>query len=300
MKNSLSTSGLSLSQASSISNILYQRCVEIAREISNYNTHQKSIKVNEETHILQESMPMNKVVELIQLKSRYHATQAFLMENIKAKDNLLKEIKAKQPVFPNKPNSPEFHNLILQDNVTNEWSWNQLSKEEIEEYIEVEALAAHIGQFIHKDGKLSQLRHEISNLPAIEWMVIKDGEKSPVKITRNTTTDELINIYEELSALHRKHEMRVNYFKAKIKNLITEENARIAKENSLEIQRVSAINETLKLEHHNSYIKWQEECAKINQDLQQVIQEKISKIVKLRIAIPERFKNIVDEIMPKE
>jgi hypothetical protein len=48
-------------------------------------------------------------------------------------------------------------------------------------------------------------------------MNIKDGEKTPVEIKIHHNSEDLLKIHEELAALHRQYEQRVNYFKAKVK-----------------------------------------------------------------------------------
>ena len=300
MKNSLSTTGLSLSQAISISNILNQRCVEIQREIDSFNICSKTIEINNKTHELQKSIPVYGIKNLIVSKAQFHAIQAFLMENIKAKENLLNEIKSKTLPYPKEPEIPAYLMYTPTNVVGETWGWNQLSKEETEEYIEAEALAAHIGQLIHKEGKLTKLRKELSQLPAIEWMEIKKDEKVPILIKTNTSSTELLNLHEDLSKLHRTYESRVNYFKAKVKNLITEENARIAKENAIALQEVNSLNDKLKEVYSNALAKIKEEHEVKHFEFQNQIEKEVKEASKLRIQIPERFKAVIDAIISKE
>jgi predicted amidophosphoribosyltransferase len=83
----LSTKGLSMSQAQSISNLCNQRALEIQRELDSYNVCSKSIKMNGENYSLVDAYPMpSAILELLKEKGRLHATQAFLMEAIKEKE----------------------------------------------------------------------------------------------------------------------------------------------------------------------------------------------------------------------
>ena len=92
MKN-LSTKGLSMSQAQSISNLCNQRAHEMQRELDSYNVCSKSIKVNGETYLLEDPYPMpGQVIELLKEKSKLHATQAFLMEAIKEKSDIIQQL----------------------------------------------------------------------------------------------------------------------------------------------------------------------------------------------------------------
>ena len=94
MKNSLSSKGLSMSQAQSISNLCNQRAKEISTKLDNINNVSKELTIGDETYIETQGNPIpENVVELLTTKARYSATQAFLMENIKAKDDLINEIR---------------------------------------------------------------------------------------------------------------------------------------------------------------------------------------------------------------
>jgi hypothetical protein len=94
MKNSLSSKGLSMSQAASISNLCNQRAQEISSRLDNINNVSKELAIGGEIYIETQGNPIpENVVQLLQAKARLSATQAFLMENIKAKDELINKIK---------------------------------------------------------------------------------------------------------------------------------------------------------------------------------------------------------------
>ena len=83
MKNSLAKNGLSLSQAQSISNLCNQRSRDIQNKLSVVNNVQKTVKYGDEHYVETVGNPLpSNVVELLLEKSRLHAAQAFLMENI--------------------------------------------------------------------------------------------------------------------------------------------------------------------------------------------------------------------------
>ena len=65
MRN-LSTKGLSMSQAQSVSNLCNQNAVEIQRELDSYNNCSKTITVDGESYLLQEgiSIPDNVIEKL--------------------------------------------------------------------------------------------------------------------------------------------------------------------------------------------------------------------------------------------
>jgi hypothetical protein len=299
-KNSLSSTGLSLSQAQSISNLCNQRAREIENILSRVNNYKKTVKVDREEVETVNARPLPKdVVDLISEKSKLHAAQAFLMENIKAKDSMLTMAKLEKPdlssvVFPE---TPEYKYPIELPMVKEEWGWEQLDLGEYNEYLEVEAFAAHIGQFIHEGKPLDILRKELPTLPAVEWFTIEDGKKSPVKIITHHTSEGLLKVHEELAAIHREHEQRVNYFKAKVKNLTTMENARIAKINSDEQNEAQKINNDLDANFNTETKKVNEAIKSLKAEFEKTRQASIKEIAALRINVDKRFQNTINHFL---
>jgi hypothetical protein len=299
MRNSLNTTGLSLSQAQSISNLCFQRTQDISSNLSVINNAEKTLKIGNETYIetVGNKIPAN-VVELLLEKALLHATQAFLMENIKAKDSLLKELKAKYFISPlTEPDFPQTESITLIPLVDEKWGWDQLSLSEYNEYLEAEAYAAHIGQFIHKDCKLDILRKELSTIKTLEWMTIKDGEKTPLKVSVHHNQAQLLDIHNNLAALHRKYEQRVNYFKAKVKNLVTEENARISRVNADEQAIVNNSNKKTEDTFSELVRVYRAENLRLIQDFEKTRQEDIQKVAGLRITVDTRFQPTVDKYL---
>jgi hypothetical protein len=298
-KHSLSTTGLSLSQAQSISNLCFQRTQDIANALGIINNSEKTINIGGETYIETKGnqIPKN-VVDLILEKGLLHSTQAFLMENIKAKDILLKELKSKSFISPLEyPEYPTLKSFLAKELVDEKWGWEQLSTSEYNEYLEVEAYAAHIGQFIHKGERLDVLRKELFTLKTLEWMTIEDGKRTPLKVVTHHTPEQLLEVHNNLAAMHRKYEQRVNYFKAKVKNLVTEENARISKENADIQAEINSANEMLRNQYNTLVAEYEANNLKLKQKFEQLRQEDIQKTAQLRISVDNRFQNVIDSYL---
>lgn len=300
-KNSLTpNNGLSLSQAQSISNLCHQRAVEISNKLASVNNASKSVEVDGKEHITVKGRELpSDVVALLTEKAELHACQGFLMENIKAKDTMLTEAKRIQAdissvKFPEdwKSEEPKILHQVGED-----WGWEQLTVAEVNEFIEADAYAAHIGQFIHEGSILDTLREELPNIPDIEWMTIKDGVKSPVKITVHHTSERLLVVHEELAALHRGYEQRVNYFKAKVKNLVTEENARIAKLNADAQTEAEKINKDRYNQYQVEFAKATEEVRTLKAEFEKTRQARIKEIASMRISVDPRFQKVVDAFL---
>lgn len=298
LKN-LSDKGLSLSQAQSISNMCFQRTQDIANSISIINNAEKSVKIGNETYVetVGNKIPSN-IVELLLEKALLHATQAFLMENIKAKDSKIKELKAEKLFYGvERPEQPILLDWDLIDTVDEAWGWKQLTNIEYNEYLEAEAYASHIGQFIHKDSKLDRLRKEVSNIKPLEWMHLEEGKKTPLVVNVHHTADELLEIHNKLAVLHRNYEQRVNYFKAKVKNLVTEENARIARINADEASRITGLNDALRNRYKAQFDSWSEARIKAEQEFEVSRENTIKLVAALRIEVDSRFQPVIDNYL---
>lgn len=298
-KLSLAKKGLSLSQAQSISNLCYQRAKDIEGKLKRVNNAEKTFKLDGEQHTLTIGVPMpENVVMLILEKSQLHATQAFLMENIKGKDALIEQERRKMFEYNvEEPEPVEYLHANKIPLVDESWGWEQLSLSEMNEYVMAEAYAAHIGQFIHKGSLLHNLREELSTIGNIEWIDIKEKTRTPVTVTPHHTPEELLHIHEELAKLHRQYEQKVNYYKAKVKNLVTNENARISEENAREQAIVNEANKKLQLEYKNAYQNWQAEYRKALQEFEKERQLKIGEIASLRIDIAKEFQPVIDRFL---
>lgn len=294
-KNSLSASGLSMTQAQSVSNLCYQYSREIDAELQSINNAEKTVKIDGVTYVetAGKKMPAN-IKELLLKKAMLHATQAFLMECIKGKALLLEEAENKQFHYDVDKPAANYIDPKLQSIVSENWGWQQLSRLEYNEYLEMEAYASHIGQFIHKGGKLDALRKELPEAKSLEWMSVEQGKKIPVMVNVHHKMFDLTNIHGELSALHRHYEQRVNYFKAKVKNLVSDENARISKENADEIAKCEAHNTLARAEWNSAMETYTAEKQKAAQEFNAKKELEVKAIANMRIQVDPRFQDTID------
>jgi len=301
-KHSLNKNGLSISQAQSASNLAYQGALEIDRILNSFSNCEKYVTLDGERLKIEKGnrvWPTDKVIELIQHKSKLHALQAFLMENIKVKEDLIKELKNSRYIEP-RFDFVERDYIVpeLEDTVEENWGWEQLSLFEYNEYLEVQAHAAHIGKFIHNEGKLTELRRDIQNIPELEWIEIKgDGSKIPVKIEVINNSNDLNKLYIALATLHRDYEQRVNYFKAKVKNLVSTKNSEIARKNNEALKEAEVYNQEIRAEYNEAFKKYREENLAAAQEFERTRQEKLKEISALRIEIDARFQETLNLVL---
>jgi hypothetical protein len=220
------------------------------------------------------------------------------MENIQAKSNLIEELKNRKFVYNvPKPEEPNLEYFFSKESVDEDWGWEQLTVDEHNEYLESEAYASHYGQFIHKGGKLDKLRNELPKLKTLEWIEIEKDKKTPLDVSIHHNIDQLGDLHKEFSSIHRDHEQRVNYFKAKVKNLVTIENARIANENANTQGKVNDVNNKLTRNYVNLINEWQDNYRKSNMEFNAEIQNEIGRVSSLRILVDPRFKPVIDQYL---
>ncbi len=299
MKNSLSSKGLSMSQAQSVSNLCNQRSKDITAQLADINNVSKELTIGSDTYIETKGNPIpTDVVALLQAKARLAATQAFLMENIKAKDELIKDIQTERFNYEvEAPVRPLTISKNLPMEVSEDFGWDQLTASEYNEFLEAEAYASHIGQFIHKGGKLDRLRAELPTIKTLEFMEIEVGKKTPLKVSIHHTPEQLLTIHEELAALHRGYEQKVNYFKSKVKNAVTSENARIQKERGNIQAEVNQQNADLANAYKIAYEQWSADQYKAQHEFEEKRQGRIQDAVNLKIEVAERFQDVVNEFL---
>lgn len=299
MKHNLKATGLSMSQASSVSNLCYQRAHEIATRLSGLNNATRTFQLGGEkfTEVVGKPVPED-VEKLLIEQAKLHAAQGFLISNIKAKDELLRALRVKPfKTDLEAPEKPKYKDYDTKSAVDNNWGWDQLNDGEFAEYIEAEAHAAHIGKFIHKGGTLDILRAELPTIKQLDWVSVKDGERIPVKIEPHHEAAKLLETHEKLAAKHREYEQLVNYFKAKVKNLISDENARIAKENAIKQAEINQENEKIRAEYDALYAVYAGKVRVEKEEFEAKREEEIKSTSMLRIAIDPRFQSTIDEFL---
>lgn len=293
--------GLSMSQAQSISNMCYQEAKEIDSIISNFNNFSKTIKIGNIDKVLLKARKIpSDIVTLLERKSTLHACQSFLMENIKMKELLLQQAMTSEPTLNIEyPQEPMYKVPVIIPQVDENFGWSQLTSSEYNEYLESVSYASHIGQFIHKGCPLDKLRIELPSIPSIEFMELETGKKTPIDIVPHHTSEELLEIYEKLANLHREHEQKVNYYKSKVKNIVTDENTRIAKLNADAQNDANCINKKLMLEYEVSRNLINDQVKKLTTEFEIGKQKSIKEISSMRISVDPRFKDTIDKFMNK-
>lgn len=298
MRN-LGTQGLSMSDAQSLSNLCNQEAINIDKKLKSVGLFNKSVTLNNQEKIIYKTdkMPEN-VKELLERKSVLHALQGFLMDSMKRKDSLIKEESERAFVYDiPRPIQPQYELEPQLKQVDEAWGFDQLTDDEYNEYLRDESFASHIGQFIHNKSILEELRKDAYKIPAIEWIELKKDEKTPVDIIVHHAPEFYDTLYKEFSNLHRDYEKKVNYIKAKVKNLVAEENQKLLLEYKQNLQEVSERNRLLKEEYNKEVTKWTTNYNLAKSTFEKEKVEKVNELAKLKIVLDSRYESLKNELM---
>ena len=288
-----------MSQAQSISNIINQKSIELENQLEKINNYQSKVKYKDEDLVITQSIPMPKNIgDILKELCTLRGVQAFLMTAIQSKDFAMNGLKQKMFISSEqKPVRKDRELIKTIPSVDESWGWEQLSDKEYAEFLYAEAMASHLGKFIHKGGKLDSLRKELPDLKLLEWMNINDSEKTPVVLTPHHTSEELLKVYESLAAEHRKYGQKVNYYKAKVKNMVSDKNAEIHTFNSLEAERIAKINDDIENEYQKAFSEYYAKASKEQAEFQIQLEIQKKELAQTRIIVDPIFQETVNKIL---
>lgn len=295
MNNFLSKTGLSITQAQSASNLANQKAMSIKDDLDRWQIIKASVKLDGTVYVLNHGVELinSEVKEMLMNISQLHAVQAFLMYNLKERQAMMKEIEYREFEFEydvEQPIRPEPKESISIE------EFNPFSAKEQAEYLAVEAYAAHIGQFIHKDEQLDKYRKNFHAMMDFDTRVIGE-ETLPVTKEEKVSKDALDALHEDLSKEHRKYNQRLNYFKAKSKNLLDKHSQQIYVENNAIQDYNEGVFQAYNTERQLWNDKYNVAKAKARNIFDAQVSSDLNKVSQLRITIPQEYKELIDELI---
>lgn len=295
----LSDKGLSMTDTQSISNFCNQQALEIERILDGANVHDKRFTFQGKEYPVTEgkSLPSD-VIPLLLEKANYHACQAWLMEAMKEKENLLNLVRQEEFIYHIE--MPKPLNLLQPDLIRHvKYGLEILSYSERIDYLKNEAMASHLGGFIHKGGKLDKLRKQNAEEILLEFVDMGNTGKIPVKVTRNHDSNWLLELHNELSNQHREFERKVNYYKAKLKNAENTKNFQIEEQNAEKQREIQAKNDILQKDYREAYENWSISRNIAESEFEKNRFNLLRKISDLKITVEPYFQPILDKFNRK-
>lgn len=287
-----------MSEAQSLSNLCFQKASEIDKRLSKIGLYNEVITHEGDKKIIYKTDPMpSNIKQLILKKASYHALQAFLMDAMKNKDRMLELLRLSEYEHSEKrPPSAVVPDKPILELVDEAEMFNQLDSEKYNDFLEKEAIAAHVGKFIHKNSILDHLRSKAYDIVNVRWIEVKKEEKTLVEIEPHYNPEDYEDIHVMFAKIHRDAESKVNYYKAMIKNMVAEENDKRRSEYAIEMQKFhKEWNE--RMEKANSELKaYTEKLAKAQNKFEQEKLKKINELSQLKIVLDPRFNDLYEEL----
>lgn len=142
---------------------------------------------------------------------------AWLREAIKAKENMLNDIKNhSMKVYIQTTGEKEPEKVELGSILTEEEYYNSLPIKERNEYYELEAIAATIGKYIHEQGSFAQARTDLSKRINNPTAIKGTGRDTLIyRYKPNVTLAEVDTVYFMMQTIHREIQARLNAIKNK-------------------------------------------------------------------------------------
>ena len=279
MKNILAKTGLTSSEANHVTNIVKELVKDLDAKSSNMPlTTSKVIRNGEElpmdTHVRVEDWK-----ELILKRGKLYSLSAWLKSGIKLKERELDSIEYSdfdgdipQEPLEKMPRTPETSFDVYLDS---------LSTKDRNDYLSNEAMAAHVGNFVHN---FDRVRNEFDKFVPTGFQKL-DDEVVTIKTEQLYTKAEVLNGFFELQKEHREAEKKVNYYKAQHKDW---EKA-ILDAHSEVVNGVNSRNKDIKIKNNQV-------ATSILSTFEADKRKKKKEISALRILIPKALQSTLDEV----
>lgn len=276
----LGTTGLTSSEANYTANIAKELAEKIKSEISQMSLFKKTLFFEGK------EKPFNNVVKVNDLEKKcteeglLYALSAWLREGIKAKSELTKQVQYDSfgLSFEEYPDSPTLKAMPTVADIK-----NSLPIKELAEYLAFEAKAAHIGKKVHPDGIFESWFKQLRNTLPVE--IHPQNKGYIVETEAVIKEEELYKIFFNLQQEYREAEQKVNYYKAKIENILNEE-----------IQKVNAENRAMLSAYQEAIRKVEANNKIISSKIESERSKKLNELSQLKVIIPNELQSVLDTV----
>lgn len=223
---------------------------------------------------------LNKIPDYLKQIAEAKSLIAWLREGIKAKDSILKDIKAlsledyckthnlEMPVYPTQ------EEVLTEDEYT-----SNLSIKDRNRYYELETRCAVIGKYIHPDGYYANARKDLNNSLQHPHAISGTGRDSLLyTYTPSVSIEDVDNKFFELQTLHRAAQAELNGMKHKMDDAITLDSQTKSAKYAEELEKYNGIT------------------ASLNAKLFTYKVEETKKVQETKIVIPNSLKDIYNII----
>lgn len=304
-------SGLSVTRAAFISNLATQNAQDSERELAMIKAFSTSLVLegnnNTEVEVETGNVLSNDVIKRhIDIITSNYALVAYIRNAIKMKEDYIRRIVERpspeidlhikrMPLTPPPIESPlppsldsietylQGHDYVADINA-------------LTDYLMVEAKAAHIGKFIHKDGHLTNIRIQLADTNRLEVRRFGMTEKL-IKRKALYNSEQLLGLHNALAVLHRQAEAKVNYYKADADNSTLSRYNLAVEQWKLKMNQVSETNRKQQQEYHLAYEAWRTEKELLIMQHEAETKRLVNEAQKLKIIVPDALSGIVEQYL---
>ena len=276
----LDTKGLTTAEANYTANIVKELCERISNDIKQLSLFKGTLNFQGKQAEYNKVHKVENLEEKCLEEGNLYALSAWLREAIKAKEALLKQVENDNFDISllNEVNYGKSTSLLTEDEVKYSLPINELA-----EYLAYEAKAAHIGKKVHPNGIFEQWFNEIKNTPKVQ--ITEINKDYIVEFDQVVDEKDLYQIYFTLQKEYREAEQKVNYYKAKVKNLLNEKNQEINQKNRALQDKLSQ-----DLEIQNS------KNLALQAEINNLRGQKLKEVSELKIIIPNELQKTLDYV----
>lgn len=276
----LDTKGLTTAEANYTANIIKELCERISNEIKQLTLFKGTLNFQGKQTEYNKVYKVENLEEKCLEEGNLYALSAWLREAIKSKEALLKQVENDNFDISllNEVNYGKATSLLTEDEVKYSLPINELA-----EYLAYEAKAAHIGKKVHPNGIFEQWFNMIKNTPKVQINEI--NKDYIVEFDQVVDEKDLYQTYFTLQKEYREAEQKVNYYKAKVKNLLNERNQEINQKNRALQDKLSQ-----DLEIQNS------KNLALQAEINNLRGQKLKEVSELKIIIPNELQKTLDYV----
>ena len=291
--------GLTSTSANHIANLAKEAVRNCHQKLDNIRFHNETISLlvsGKEATVFKgaDKSTLDQLPEVVSILSKANGLIAWLREAIKEKERLTKSVDDYEDVdalLQHKKKWEEFRLTLPKkapyptaEDIKKQWTVGEQEK-----YLSLEAEAAALGKFIHEDGALSMAR--ISLMQRLQKPTSVDLNGSETVIHNYTPTVSLENVdevFKNFQARYRTVQAELNGMKKRIDDAVAAEKLRIDTEYN-DAKRQYDLKEH-EFANELDAIERQEEITKQNM---------LKEIQNLKIVVPNRFKDLVEQLQKK-
>lgn len=177
----------------------------------------------------------------------------------------------------------ELEEIHMEEEKTLEDIIEELPIKERQVYLSLEAQAAVLGNFIHKGNPMDKARKEVLKVTQKPFKTDVNGRDTLIySYEPSIKLEDIDSLYDKVQSDYRKLEQQLNHMKADLRNKLASANTEISNHNQDILQ-----------EYHEKESERYARIRKINQQFNQFKIDENTRLSKIKLAVPDKFKDTI-------